>query len=322
VKQIGSIAVIGAGAVGLYYGGRLAHAGHEVHFYTRSDGAALRVRGLSARSHHGDFCIPADSIHAYDELDKMPKVDWVISALKSTARTHYRELIAPLVGARTQVVALQNGLGNEEELARHFGAENVLGAIAYVCIHRTASGVIHHSAQGDLKVGEFGRPVSDRVRLLVDAMREAKILATAVEDLRYHRWHKQVWNIAFNGLGAARDLDCAQLLASEPNRQLVRAVMEDVVRAAAAVGVRFDDGLVDFQISRTAGLGSYKTSMHLDRLAGRPMEIEAILGEPIRQAEAAGVTDLPALKGLYAELREINERRAAVPNGKEERSVL
>jgi 2-dehydropantoate 2-reductase len=300
--SLGSIAIVGAGAIGLYYGGRLAQAWHEVHFFTRSDAAALRQRGLRVKSHHGDFQIPPEAVHAHDRIDTIPKADWVISSLKATARPHYRELIAPLLKESTPIVALQNGIGNEEELARHFGPERVLGAIAYVCIHRTAPGVIHHSAQGDLKVGEFGRAPSTRAHTLVQSMRAAHIEAAIVEDLRWFRWHKQVWNIAFNGLGAARDLDCRQLLESAAGRSEVRRVMEEVVRAAAAVGVLFDPALVDFQIDRTAGLGAYKTSMHLDRLAGRPMEVDAILGEPIRQARAAGVTDLPALAALHAEL--------------------
>lgn len=302
VNDIGSIAIIGAGAVGLYYGGRLAQAGHEVHFYSRSDAKALRTRGLRASSHHGDFTISPERIRVYDDVMEMPKVDWVISTLKATAKTHYRELVGPLIKPGAKIVALQNGIGNEESLATHFGSENVLGAIAYVCIHRTSPGEIIHSAQGDLKVGEFGRPMSDRLRQLVEQWRDAKVHASAVDDLKYHRWHKQVWNVAFNGLGAARDEDCAQLLATGEGRETVRRVMRDVIRAAASVGVVFNDELIEFQIKRTAGVGAYKTSMHLDRLAGRPMEIDAIVGEPIRQAEAAGVTDLPALKSLYAKL--------------------
>lgn len=307
MKDIGTIAIIGAGAVGLYYGGRLAEAGHSVHFHTRSDAEALKANGLQAKSYQGDFRVAAENVHAYADPKSMPKVDWVISTLKSTARERYRELIEPVLRSDTKIVALQNGLGNEEELARHFGAEKVIGAIAYVCIHRTGPGVIHHSAQGDVKVGEFGRPISDRVRTLVEQMRDAKIMASAIDDLKYHRWHKQVWNVAFNGLGAARDQDCAQLLASEKGRASVREVMRDVIRAAGVNGVSFDDGLIDFQIKRTAGVGAYKTSMHLDRLAGRAMEIEAIIGEPIRQAQAKGLEDLPALKSLYAELRQLSE---------------
>lgn len=310
VKDIGSIAIIGAGAVGLYYGGRLAEAGHEVHFHTRSDAAALRSLGLRVRSHHGDFTIPSDRIHAWDDPRRMPRADWVISTLKSTAKPDYAELIKPLLKRDTPIVALQNGLGNEEELARHFGAERVLGGIAYVCIHRKGEGIIDHSAQGDLKIGEFGRPATDRALSLVEQMREAKIQASTIDDLKYHRWHKQVWNVAFNGLGALLDLDCAQLLATEAGRDSVRRVMRDVLRAAASVGVHFEESLIEYQIERTTGVGAYKTSMHLDRLAGRTMEIEAIIGEPIRAAEAAGVTDLAALSSLYPQLKAIESSRA------------
>lgn len=306
MKSIGSIAVIGAGAIGLYYGGRLAQAGHEVHFFSRSDADALRSKGLTARSHLGDFRIEPAAMKAYDRIASMPKTDWVISSLKATARPHYRELIAPLLHDSTAIVALQNGIGNEEELAEHFGADRVLGAIAYVCIHRTAAGEIDHTAQGELKVGAFNRPISPRVTALVDALRNAKIDAHPVDDLRWHRWHKLVWNIAFNGHGAALDLDCAELLSSEAGRSLLRATMHEVICAAKAVGVLFDDRLVDFQIDRTAGIGAYRTSMHLDRLAGRPMEIDALLGEPLRQAAAAGVSDLPLLNALHASLRTID----------------
>lgn len=311
MNQIGSIAVIGAGAVGLYYGGRLAKAGHEVHFFTRGDAAALRERGLHVRSHHGDFQIQASEIHAYDRIDAMPRTDWIVSTLKATAKPHYRELIAPLLRDGTPIVALQNGIGNEEELAKHFGTERILGAIAYVCIHRTAPGQIHHSAQGDLKIGEFGRPVSARATALTDALKLANVPAAAVDDLRYFRWHKQIWNIAFNGLGAALDLDCAQLIATPEGRDLLATVMREVIRAAGAVGVQFEASMVDFQINRTHALGAYKTSMHLDRLAGRAMEIEAIVGEPIRQAAAAGVTDLPALAAVYQSLNAIDAANRA-----------
>lgn len=307
--MLGSIAIVGAGAVGLYYGGRLAQAGHEVHFLSRTDAAALRAGGLRAASVHGDFALP--DVRAYADAREMPRVDWVISTLKATARPSYRELIGPLLKEETAIVALQNGLGNEEELSTHFGAQRVLGAIAYVCIHRVGPNDVRHTAQGELKIGEHGRPTSPRLVALVEAMRAAKIDAKAVDDLRWHRWDKLVWNIPFNGLGAALDLNCAQLMRSESGIAAVRAVIDDVLKAAAAVGVTFDPKRVNFMVERTHGLGAYETSMQLDRRAGRAMEIDAILGEPIRQAEAAGVADLPTLRALRTMLLAVDGARAS-----------
>ena len=309
MRATDTIAIVGAGAVGLYYGGRLAAAGHEVHCFTRSDAAAIRERGVRAASVHGDFALLPESIHAHDRVETMPRVDWVISTLKATARESYRELIAPLLKPETPIVALQNGLGNEDELAAHFGTERVLGAIAYVCIHRVSPGVIAHTAQGELKVGEFGRPTSARLVALVDELRRAGIDAHAVDDLRRHRWDKLVWNVPFNGLGAAFDLDCAQLMASDAGVRLVRRVVDEVLRAAAAVGLTFDPARVEFTIERTRTLGAYQTSMQLDRRAGRAMEIDAIVGEVIRQGEAAGSGELTTLRVLEAMLLAVDAAR-------------
>jgi 2-dehydropantoate 2-reductase len=301
-----SIAIVGAGAVGLYYGGRLARAGHAVHFLSRSDADAIRDNGIRAQSIHGDFTLAGSEVHVHDDVATMPKVDWVISTLKATARPSYRGLIGPLLKDETPIVALQNGLGNEEELAAHFGPDRVLGAIAYVCIHRVAPGMVTHTAQGELKVGEYGRPISERLAWLVERMRSAKIEAVAVDDLRWHRWDKLVWNVPFNGLGAALDLDCAQLMASDAGLAAVRAIIDDVLRAAAAVGVTFDPKRVAFMVDRTRGLGAYQTSMQLDRRAGRAMEIDAIVGEVIRQGEAAGCGPLTTLRTLEAMLRAVD----------------
>lgn len=305
--MLGSIAIVGAGAVGLYYGGRLARAGHDVHFLSRSDADILRANGLRVHSTHGDFAL--EHVNAYATAAEMPRVDWVISTLKSTARSSYRELIGPLLKDDTAIVALQNGLGNEEELSVHFNERRVLGAIAYVCIHRVAPDLVTHTAQGELKIGEFGRPISARLTTLVDQMRDAVIDAHAVDDLRWHRWDKLVWNIPFNGLGAALDLNCAQLMRSEGGLSAVRAVIADVLKAAASVGVTFDPARVKFMVDRTHGLGAYETSMQLDRRAGRAMEIDAILGEPIRQAEARGVVDLPTLRALRTMLLAVDGAR-------------
>ena len=311
MKATESIAIVGAGAVGVYYGGRLARAGHAVHFFTRSDAPAIRASGVRVESVHGDFTLPAGDVRVYDDVATMPRVDLVISALKATARPSYRALIAPLLHDDTTIVALHNGLGNEEELAAHFGGSRVLGAIAYVCIQRVAAGHVRHTAQGELKLGEFGRPTSPRLTAIVETMRAATIDAHAVDDLRHHRWDKLVWNIPFNGLGAALDLDCAQIMASAERVAQVRAIVDEVLRAASAVGVTIDRDRVAFTIERTRTLGAYQTSMQLDRRAGRAMEIDAIVGEVIRQGEAAGSGKLTTLRTLEARLRAVDAARVS-----------
>ena len=149
-----TIVILGTGALGAYYGGRLAQHGHDVHFHTRSDAAAIRARGLIVESVRGDFAIAADRVRVYDDVAAMPKADLVIVTLKCTARPHYRELLEPLVHDRTRVLCLQNGLGNEEAFAEIVGRERVMGGIAFVCINRVAPGHARHSSHGQIKLGE------------------------------------------------------------------------------------------------------------------------------------------------------------------------
>src|SRR5947208_17020188 len=116
------IAIVGTGAVGAYYGGRLAQHGHDVHFLLRADYAAVKQNGWTIRSCDGDFTLPAEAVHAYDDPAKMPKADLVIVTLKTTANEQFGRLIAPLLHDGTAILTLQNGLGNEERLAELFGA--------------------------------------------------------------------------------------------------------------------------------------------------------------------------------------------------------
>jgi 2-dehydropantoate 2-reductase len=298
------IAVVGAGAVGAYYGGRLALAGHEVCFYSRSAAAELRANGLHVSSYVGDFVLPA--IQVFDDTAAMGPADLIIVALKSTAIGVYVDLVRPLVCEDSVIVCLQNGLGNEEIFAGAFGAERVLGAIAYVCINRDTPSHILHIAHGLLRIGEFSSRKVERAESIAAMFRQANVPAQAVDDLHYYRWEKLAWNIPFNGWGAALDLNTAELLATGAGETLVRETMAEVIRAANAVGAPLKMSHIDFEIGRTKPMGEYRSSMQIDRQNGRALETEAILGKPLKAAAAAGVIDLPRMTTLHACLIALN----------------
>lgn len=290
------IAVVGAGAVGAYYGGRLAQAGHDVSFYARSGAAELRADGLHVLSHAGDFVLPA--IQVFDDTASIGPVDLIIVSLKSTAIDSYIDLVRPLIKEDSTVVCLQNGLGNEEIFADAFGAQRVLGAMAYTCINRTPPSHVVHTSHGLVKIGEFGSRKIDRAEWIAALFRQAHVPAEAVADLHHYRWEKLVWNIPFNGWGAALDLHTAQLLATAAGETLVRETMAEVIRAAHAVGVSLNTSRIDFEITRTRQMGEYHSSMQLDRENGRGLETEAIVGKPLKFAAAAGETNLPRMATL------------------------
>ena len=299
IPQNPRIAIVGAGAVGSYYGGRLAQHGHDVHFLLRGDYDAVRTDGLTVQSCDGDFRIPADDIHVYADPRRMPKADLVIVTLKSTSNDQLESLVRPLLKDDTAILTLQNGLGNEDRLAALFGAERVLGGMAFVCINRVSPGVVRHTDHGIIRLGAFSQTGrSERAHRIAAMFNASRVKCEVLDDLRFGRWQKLVWNVPFNGLGAVLDLTTDRLVGTEQGLALVRQLMEEVRAAARADGVELPAKLVDENINNTLSMGPYKSSMQIDRQQGRAMEVEAILGEPLRRARAGGA-HAPVLEALY-----------------------
>ena len=298
--------VVGAGALGGYYGAKLAHAGCDVNFLMRSDLAAVRRDGLAVRSKDGDFHLA--NVQAYGDPAEMGPCDVVLIALKTTANAALADLIPPLLGPETTVVTLQNGLGNEELLASHFGARRVMGGLCFVCLNRVAPGVIEHYGHGTLSIGEFKGPPQDRTMRLVTDFQKAGIEAKAVQSLITERWRKLVWNIPFNGLGIAAGANVEEVLNDEHLHAEARALMAETIAAAGAQGYSIRPDFIDFQIQRSWPMGPYRSSSQIDYEGGRDVEVESIWGEPLRQAKSAGAVT-PRLEMLYALLRRLVAKR-------------
>jgi 2-dehydropantoate 2-reductase len=298
MSQYPIIAFIGAGAVGGYYGARLVQRGKDVHFLLRSDFNAVRARGWRIKSYQGDFEVSASQVHAYNDPRQMPRADLVVVTLKTTANHQFQALVAPLLKDDTSILTLQNGLGNEELLASLFGAQRVLGGNAFVCVTRTGPGELHHQAEGAIRLGEFNGGTSPRAQQIAQIFRAGGIDCDVLDDLRAGRWQKLSWNVPFNGLGAIMDMTTDRLIATKPGTHLVVSIMQEVIASAAALGVLFPADWIDRMMEKTRNMGVYPTSMQIDRREGRPLEVEAILGEPVRQARARGAS-VPLMEALY-----------------------
>lgn len=300
--------VVGSGALGGYYGAKLAQAGCDVHFLMRGDLEAVRRYGLTVRSKDGDFHLP--HVNAYGSSAEMGPCDVVLIGMKTTSNAALPAIIPPLLDAETAVVTLQNGLGNEEFLSSHFGARRVMGGLCFVCLNRTAPGVIEHYGHGTLSVGEFKGPPADRTMRLVTDFQGAGVDAKAVQSLITERWRKLVWNIPFNGLGVAASANVAQILSDEHLHAVARALMVEVIEAARSLGYVIRPDFIDFQFQRSSSMGDYRSSSQIDYEAGRDVEVESIWGEPLRQGCAAGA-NMPRLELLYALLQRLAARRGA-----------
>ncbi len=299
------IAIVGAGAIGAYYGGRLAQHGQDVHFLLRSDYDQVREHGWHIASHAGDFSLSPQQLQVYSDPAVMPPADVVIVTLKTTANHRLPELVAPLLHPTSLILTLQNGLGNEQILADAFGGARVYGGLAFICCNRLPGGQIHHSAHGLIRLGQYVPHQPDYSRWLAGLFNQSQVPCQAIENLELGRWEKLVWNVPFNGLGAALDLTTDRLLASPAGEKLVRQLMQEVIDAAGALNLPLPVAMIDQQIEKTRQMAAYRTSMQVDRQLGRPMEIEAILAAPARAAAAAKAAT-PGLDYLVELVRTID----------------
>lgn len=301
-----TFAIVGAGAIGLNYGVRLALAGSDVRFLVRGDPAPLRAQGLRVVEKARTLELRPAAVFARPE--EIGPVDVVLVALKTTGNTELPRLLPPLVGPNTLVVTLQNGLGNEELLAGIVGAERVLGGICFIASTRTGPGEVTCYHPGSITLGEHGRPASERTRALAAAFATAGVKCNVVDHLAESRWRKLVWNVPFNGLAiVAGGITTDRILADPTLAVEVRALMDEVAAAAARFGHVIPEKFIQGQIDVTRPMGPYQPSSLVDFLAGRAVEIEAIWGEPLRRAQAAGAA-MPRLEQLYGRLREVAGR--------------
>jgi 2-dehydropantoate 2-reductase len=321
------IAVVGCGAVGSFYGAKLAQAGHQAHFLLRSDYEAVRRNGLLIHSQSGDFHVRPECARSPSEIGIS---DLVLIGLKTTANDQFAALLPPLVGPSTAVLTLQNGLGNEESLARLFPADAILGGLCFVCLNRIEPGVVRHIDHGKVVLGEFGRSPLPRTHEFAQYFRDAGISCAVTENLALAHWEKLVWNIPFNGLGVAsaagyQGMICGQLpakllpclttdklLSDARWTQLVRELMMEVIAAGRALGFNIRESLADEQIERTRTMGAYKASTLIDFERAQPLELHSLFLEPLRQAQASGIK-VPRLEMLCHILRQLDAERIA-PN--------
>ena len=296
-----SVAIVGSGAIGLYYGGRLAEAGMNVKFLVRSDYDHISKYGIEVESVAGNFHLT--NVSVFKNPEDIGPVDLVIVAWKATANDALTSVLPPLMHEITQVLTLQNGLGNCERIAEIAGGANVYGGLCFVCINRIAPGTIRHTAGGRMTIGSFDNAPSRKTEIISQRFKAAKILASAVDDLAKAQWEKLIWNIPFNGLAVAEGGVTTDVLLANPSiENKIRSLMHEVILAADAQGIKLDPNLIESNIERTRPMGPYQPSTMIDFIEGRELELGPIWEEPLRRAKAVGV-NMPALRRLLKRMK-------------------
>ena len=298
--------IIGTGAIGGYYGAKLARAGQEVHFLLRSDYEYVKQHGLQVDSCDGSFHL-AD-VNAYLHTEDMPQCDVVFVCLKSVNNSKLQSLLPPLLHDHTLVVLIQNGIGVEEDVQKMFPDVQLAAGLAFICSAKTEPGVVNHQFFGSINLANYSCRDETQMKAVVDEFREAGIETALVE---YHeaRWKKAVWNMPYNGMTVALLTQTDRLMKNPSTRQLIREQMMEVVNAAQHLGVKnVDAAFADKMIAMTDSMIPYSPSMRLDYDFHRSMEIYYLYTRPIEMARAAGYR-MPKLEMLEAELRFLEENR-------------
>ena len=257
--------VIGVGAIGGFYGCKLAYSGQEVHFLLHSDYQFVKEHGMQVDSCDGSFHL--DHVNVYQYTKDMPKCDVVIVGLKTTNNRLLPELLTPLLKEDTVVVLIQNGIGVEADVQAMFPGVQIVAGLASICSAKTELGHVNHQCYGSINLGNYSCKDEARFQAILDDFKKAGIQAASV-PYEEARWKKAVWNMPFNGMTVALNTRTDLLLKCPATRQLIRDLMMEVVGAAQHLGVtEVTEAFADKMIETTDAMTPYSPA----RNAGYPM---------------------------------------------------
>jgi 2-dehydropantoate 2-reductase len=280
------IAVMGSGAVGGYFGARLAAAGQNVAFIARGGHLdAMRRGGLKIKSVTGDFHVTG--LFTDNPRDIGP-VDLVLFCVKSYDTEAASAELAPMMKDQAIVLSLQNGVDNPDKLAARWGADRVLGGVVYLGAQLAAPGTIEHSAGGRVVLGPLTGPLSEAAKSFEEVFSAAAIPCSVSAEIRKVMWAKLVWNAPFCALACLARATVQEILESESLRRLAAACMDEVRAAAGVVGIELVPSIVEDTFNFSRGLGNFKPSMLQDLEAGKPLEYEALNGVVVDLLRRAG----------------------------------
>ena len=292
--------IIGTGAIGGYYGSKLAYSGQEVHFLFHKDYEFVKENGIQVDSCDGSFHL--DHVNAYASTADMPPCDVILVGLKTINNHLLPEILPPLLHDHSVVVLIQNGIGVEADVQQMFPNTALVAGLAFICSAKTEPGRVDHQCYGSINLGNYSCKDERLFNAILNDFTNAGVKAASV-PYDEARWKKAVWNMPFNGMTVALNTRTDLLLKNPSTRQLISDLMMEVVEASRALGISgVDEAFVEKMIQMTDEMTPYSPSMKLDFDFHRPMEIDYLYTRPIAEAKKVGF-EMPKLAMLEAELR-------------------
>jgi 2-dehydropantoate 2-reductase len=304
INEIESLGILGAGAVGSFYGCKLQKFGIKTEFQSQLL-TREKVQKLNIKSIWGDFSLP---IAVFSDPNGMSKSDLIIISTKIIDIEEDMEKLQSwlkyLLKPNSIILLLQNGINIEEKLQISFPNHAILGGLAFTCINRVSPNKIEHIDYGKIKIGSNLNKHNEIAKKVVLLFQNAGIDCDYLPSLRMGRYEKLLWNVPFNSLSVLFKSKTDMLIKEDTTRILAYNLMVDIYKIARKDNIPLNKKIIPEMIERTIKMKPYKTSMLLDYQAKRKLEIETILGEPLRIAMKYKLK-VPYLENIYYILKHI-----------------
>ncbi|GAA3920094.1 putative 2-dehydropantoate 2-reductase [Litoribacillus peritrichatus] len=287
VKGIKKIAIVGTGAIGGYYGCKLAKAGVDVHFLARSDYQYIQSHGLKVASAKGQD-ISVDPVNVYNDSKDMPQCDLILITLKTTSNDQLNELLKPLLHEKSLLCSLQNGYGLEHYLSQVFPQASIIGGLCFICSQKVKPGIIDHQDFGSIRLADYNAG-AERLSDVAELFTQAEVPTQTSDSLTKARWEKLVWNVPFNGLSVVLNAKTDAMLNKDSTRALIKEIMLEVIQVARVHAADIDNDFADKLIELTDGMAAYYPSMKVDYDLKRPMELKDIYQATLNAAYEKGI---------------------------------
>jgi 2-dehydropantoate 2-reductase len=296
------IVIVGSGGTGGYFGAKLARAGEDVTFVARGEHlAAIQAGGLCVRSAvDGEWTV---KVRAVDTLAGHEPVDIILFCVKSFDTESAGELVRPVIGPRTGILSLQNGVDNEDKLGQLFGPEPVMGGVAYVFSNIAAPGIITHHQLARIVFGEMDGKPSERSTRFAEACQHASIQGELVPNIRKTLWEKYVFLTALAGATAMARSPVKVIREIPETRRLWELQVEELLALAEADRVGLDADMKTRCVKFLESLAPANySSLYQDLVQGKRLELDALHGHAVRLGDRHGIPT-PTLFAVYAALR-------------------
>lgn len=309
------IAVMGAGAVGGYFGARLVANSNEVAFIARGPHlTALRRGGLTVESFQKNLHI-RDALFT-DDLNEVGPMDLILFCVKSYDTEPVAQSLGPMMGPETVILSLQNGVDNADKIARLWGNHHVLAGVVYIASQSIEPGRIKHSAGGKIVFGAQDGQAHMTAEAVERLLSSAEISCEVNRDIRAVQWRKLLWNAPFCAISCLTRATVGEIVESDSLTKLALACMAEVREAATTQAIDLSPALFGETLQFSKGLGDFKPSMLQDLEAGKPLEFEAFNGIVVNLLQRAG-KQAPTNQVFYSALSYLDERIRAQDSPRE-----